>query len=155
VRASLVALTAFLLLSLTALAGAQTCREQVFFDTPDGTIEITHTEALNNCCCTIEPQVLLEDYVLDVHEYEILEGGGCDCLCCFDIEVVVAGLEPGDYTVTIIKHTEYAGIEYLGPWIVTVTGECPPSVHSGFVPCVDTAVSDDEISWGVIKALYR
>lgn len=144
-----------LILACAVLARGQECEELVYFNTWDGTIGISHIQALNNCCCSIDVQTEQQGYLLDVHEYEVLEGGGCDCLCCFDIEVVVSGLEPGDYTVTIIKHTEYSGTEYLGPWLVTVHGSSEPSVWSGFVPCVNTVVPDGETTWGVIKALYR
>jgi hypothetical protein len=154
-RTPAIAAAAILLAATAVCTHAQTCDELVCFSTYDGTIEMSHFQALNNCCCSIDTEVILDGYLLDIHEYEILEGGGCDCLCCFDIEVVVAGLDPGDYTVTVVKHTEYGGTEYLGPWIVTVTGTAAPSVRSAFVPCVDTAVPEDGATWGVIKALYR
>ncbi|MBN2564785.1 MAG: hypothetical protein JXB46_03660 [Candidatus Eisenbacteria bacterium] len=145
---------AVLLATVTGVSG-QTCDESVVFRTYDGTIEMAHAQALNNCCCSIEAQVALEGYVLDIHENEILEGGGCDCLCCFDIDVVVCGLEPGDYAVTVIRHTEYGGTEYLGPWVVTVAGMSAPSVSWDFVPCVETAIDESAVSWGIIKALYK
>jgi hypothetical protein len=154
-KTRLIAPAALVVLSLSVTAFAQTCDEQVFLDTSNGTIAISHIQALYNCCCTIDTEVIQDDYILDVHEYEALEGGGCDCLCCFNLQLTIAGLTPGDYTVTIIKHSEYGGTEHLGPWIVTVTGTSEPSVSSAFVPCVDTAVQENETTWGVIKALYR
>jgi hypothetical protein len=98
--------------------------------------------------------VLQDGFWIDVHEYEHLIEGGCDCLCCFDIQIVIAGLAPGDYTLSIIKHTEHGGVELVGTWLVTVTGSCPPSLLTTYVPCSETGMAE-ETTWGVIKALFR
>jgi len=141
-------------LFLVSLASAQTCDEEVFLTTSDGTIEISHLQTMYNCCCAVDSEVLQDGFWIDVHEYERLIGGGCDCLCCFDIEIVIAGLAPGDYTLSIIKHTEHGGVELVGTWLVTVTGSCPPALLTTYLPCSETG-TDDETTWGVIKALYR
>ena len=141
-------------LFLVSLASAQTCDEEVLLTTSDGTIEISHLQTMYNCCCAVDSEVLQDGFWIDVHEYERLIGGGCDCLCCFDIEIVIAGLDPGDYTLSIIKHTEHGGVELVGTWLVTVTGSCPPALLTTYVPCSETG-ADDETTWGMIKALYR
>ena len=141
-------------LFLVSPASAQMCDEEVLFATSDGTIEISHLQTMYNCCCAVDSDVLQDGFWIDVHEYERLIDGGCDCLCCFDIEIVIAGLAPGDYTLSIIKHTEHGGVELVGTWLVTVTGSCPPSVLTTYVPCSETGMSE-ETTWGVIKALYR
>jgi len=143
------------MLLLVSLASAQTCDEEVFFTTSDGTIEIHHLQTMYNCCCAVDSEVLQDDFWIDVHEYEQLIAGGCDCLCCFDIAIVIAGLAPGDYTLSIIKHTEHGGVELVGTWVVTVTGWCAPSLLTTFVPCSETGMAHEETTWGVIKALYR
>jgi hypothetical protein len=149
--------TATVLLAALAAAppvSAQWCDEEVFLETSAGTIEITHLQSLYNCCCTIESEVIQDGFWIDVHEYERLDMGGCECLCCFDVEVEIGGLEPGRYTVSIIKHSSYGGVELVGFWLVTVSGTSPPLLRTAFLPCGDTGVQD-WTTWGVIKALYR
>jgi len=136
-------------------AAAEVCDEQVVLETFDGTILISHLETTYNCCCGVDSEVLQDGFTLDVHEYEHLIAGGCDCLCCSDVEIEIAGLDPGDYTVSIIKHTEHAGVEFVGTWYVTVSGSCPPLVQTLYRPCGETGAADEETTWGVIKALYR
>lgn len=154
-RTHTTAAVVLIVLFLVSLASAQTCDEEVRFETSDGTIEIYHLQTMYNCCCSVDSEVLQDGFWIDVHEYEHLIGGGCDCLCCFDIEIVIAGLAPGDYTLSIIKHTEHGGVELVGTWFVTVTGSCPPSLLTTYVPCSETGMADDETTWGMIKALYR
>ena len=149
------AVTLLAALLLVSLASAQTCDEEVRLETSDGTIEIFHLQTTYNCCCAVDNEVVQDGFWIDVHEYEQLIDGGCDCLCCFDIETVIAGLDPGDYTLSIIKHSEYGGVELVGTWPVTVTGSCPPSLVTTYVPCSETGMAGEETTWGVIKALYR
>ncbi len=150
-----IAAAVLVVLFLVSLASAQTCDEEVFLTTSDGTIEISHLQSMYNCCCAVDSEVLQDGFWIDVHEYEHLIAGGCDCTCCFDVEIVIAGLAPGDYTLSIIKHTEHGGVELVGTWLVTVTGSCPPSLLTTYVPCSETGMADGETTWGVIKALFR
>lgn len=142
----------------SAAASGHECDEEVLFEVYDGTIEVIHNQSLYNCCCWIEFDVAEGDFAIDVVEWEVLDAGGCDCLCCFDLRIAVAGLEPGDYTVTIWKHSEYGGVEMLGPWVVTVAGTSLPSLTTAYLPCVNTSADEwDEfrLTWGTIKELYR
>lgn len=157
-KAPLIALAAAALVLAPPAAGAQECEEEILFEVYDGTIEIIHSQALYNCCCAIDFDVIQDGLTIDVAEWEELEGGGCDCLCCFDMRVAVAGLDPGDYTITIWKHSEYGGTEMLGPWIVTVTGTSLPSLTAAYTPCVNTSAAEGgefTETWGTIKALYQ
>ncbi|MFH1689236.1 MAG: hypothetical protein ABIE42_03230 [Candidatus Eisenbacteria bacterium] len=153
-RTSFFAIFAAAVLLVASPAWAQDCSEEVVLETFDGTILISHIEALYNCCCTVGSEVLRDGFWIDVHEYEHLTMGGCDCLCCFGVEVEIAGLESGVYTVSIIKHTEHGSVELVGTWPVTVTGSCPPLIRTTYVPCDETGMAD-EGTWGTIKALYR
>jgi len=150
-----IAAAASILIVAAGAVVAQECDEEVLFEVYDGTIEIIHSQALYNCCCAIDFDVIQEGFAIDVAEWEELEGGGCDCLCCFDMRVAVAGLDPGDYTITIWKHSEYGGTEMLGPWIVTVTGTSLPSLTAEYTPCVNTSAGEFRETWGTIKALYQ
>jgi len=143
-----------LALLLSVPAGAQQCDEQVTFETGPGTIQVSHRQSMYNCCCEISFDVATEGYAIDITEYEELIAGGCDCLCCFDLEVQVSGLAPGIYTVRIVKNSEYGGEEVVGEWSVSVTGASDPAVRTAYVPCAASG-ADDETTWGVIKALYR
>lgn len=142
-------------LMAASVATAQTCDDEVFIVTSEGAIEIHHNQTMFNCCCSVLSDVVQEEFLIDVLESEQLIAGGCDCLCCSDVETVIAGLEPGDYTLTLRKESEYGGQEEVGVWLVTVTGTSEPSVRTVYLPCVSTTVEDDETTWGVIKALYR
>jgi hypothetical protein len=153
-RAAVTVAALLAVLAASPLASAQWCDEEVLFDTSPGTIEITHLQSLYNCCCTVECDVIQDGFWIDVHEYERLIMGGCDCLCCFDVEVEIGGLEPGIYTVSIIKHTEFGGVELVGSWPVMVTGTGPAFLRTAYLPCNETGLPD-ETTWGVIKALYR
>ena len=144
-----------ILLLMVSYSAAQTCDEDVLLETYDGTILVSHLQTLYNCCCDVDCEVFQDGFLIDIHEHEHLIAGGCDCLCCSDVEIEIAGLDPGDYTVSIFKHTEHAGVELVGTWSVTVTGSCPPLVVTTYRPCGETGAADEESTWGVIKALYR
>jgi hypothetical protein len=67
-------------------------------------LEIHHKNAAFNCC-PMEEYAELADFsngTLIVSEYEILENGGCFCLCLFDIDYTIARLRPGNYTIRIL-----------------------------------------------------
>jgi len=146
---------AFTLLLLASSVSAQQCDEQVFITTGPGSMWISHRQSLFNCCCTIEFEVIQDSYLILVREHEVLVWGGCDCHCCFDAEVLIEGLAPGDYDVNLAKFTEHGGMEVIGYWLVTVTGESLPALRTGYVPCAETGAAEDDTTWGVIKALYR
>ena len=55
-------------LLLVSLASAQTCDEEVFLTTSDGTIEISHMQTTYNCCCWVDSEVIQDGFWLDVHE---------------------------------------------------------------------------------------
>jgi hypothetical protein len=157
-RGGTAAIAVALAILAAPLAAAQTCDEEVSFEVSDGTIFVYHDQALFNCCCAVEFDVAVAGFEIDITEWEILEGGGCDCLCCFDLAVTIGGLEAGDYVVRVWKESQHGGSELIGTWGVTVDGESAPLLHTAYLPCVSAAVDDAtefEGTWGVIKALYR
>jgi hypothetical protein len=151
-RLAVVALT-FLLFASTA--AAQDCDEEVLVTPGPGSIGISHRQSLFNCCCTIEFEVVQDSYLILVREHEVLVAGGCDCHCCFDAEILIEGLAPGDYDLNLVKFTEHGGMEIVGYWLVTVTGESLPSLRTAYLPCAETGTGEDYTTWGVIKAMYR
>ncbi len=69
-----------------------------------GTLHITHINATFNCCpdsFIVEPD--LEKNVITIAEKEDLTGGGCDCLCLFDLEYAISGIQPGTYTIRVVE----------------------------------------------------
>jgi hypothetical protein len=151
----IVLLGVLLALSVSSPAASQECDEQVTITPGPGSIEVYHQQSLYNCCCSILFDVQQDSYSIEVHEYEDLIEGGCDCVCCFDAHVAIEGLSPGDYGVLLVKHTEYGGDETVGFWNVTVTGESAPGLRTAYLPCSATGATSHEMSWGVMKALYR
>ncbi|MBC8443440.1 hypothetical protein H8D79_01800 [PVC group bacterium] len=136
-------------------AQAQICDEQVTFDTDPGTIICHHTQTEFNCCAWIDFSVTIMEFSISIVEREEYDDGPCYCNCCFDNEIVIGGLEPGLYVVTIWK-IALGGAEYVGTWEVEVDGQSAPFVETTYEPCVQTTVGDDSMwSWGTIKSLYQ
>ncbi len=136
-------------------AQAQICDEQVIFDTDPGTIICHHTQTEFNCCAWIDFAVDVEGFSISIVEAEAYEDGPCYCNCCFDNEIVIGGLEPGLYAVSIWK-IRLEGTGFVGTWEVEVDGQCAPFVETVYEPCVQTTVGDDSTwSWGTMKSLYR
>lgn len=75
----------------------------------EGTLTTVHSNATYNCC-TLEFDVSLtvEGSLLRLVETEAVPGS-CFCLCCYQIEATVAGLEPGSYTVEYCWEDRGAG----------------------------------------------
>ncbi|UCE61213.1 MAG: hypothetical protein JSU63_05585 [Phycisphaerales bacterium] len=64
-----------------------------------GTLDITHYNATYNCCPDdILVALSVDDHHLMLTEEEILDSGGCFCICCFNVEATIVDLEPGLYT---------------------------------------------------------
>jgi len=150
-RIAMLALAVFL--SVPA-ALAQECEEIVLVEPGDGSIGVSHVQALYNCCAWIEFDILQDGFEIDVHEWERFEFGPCYCMCCFDLFATVSGLASGEYEVTVWKHRFDVPTEALGPWIVAVSGSSLPGIETRYFPCAQTDV-DEPGTWGVIKALYR
>ncbi len=151
---SIIAVLATALLTAGS-AQAQICDEQVIFDTDPGTIICHHTQTEFNCCAWIDFSVTITEFSISIVETEAYDDGPCYCNCCFDNEIVIGGLEPGLYAVTIWK-IDLGGAEYVGTREVEVDGQSAPFIETTYEPCVQTTIDDDSLwSWGTIKALYR
>jgi len=149
---------AFLAIAATGAAQWPPCDEQVVLSTPPGGIEIIHSDVEYNCCAWIDIQIEQQPFVVEFYEWELFEFGPCYCVCCFDTEMEVTGLAPGEYTVRLWTVLYEVPPSLAGEWTVTVAGSSEPSVWTVYRPCGQTAVQDEGAvpgSWGVIKALYR
>lgn len=148
---------AVLILLCASALPAQMCEEEVAFYVGDGSIEVQHSQTSFNCCAWLGFEVYQEGSAIDIFEWEHLDPpGGCNCLCCFDVQVVIGGLEAGEYTVTVTKRYDGGAEEVLGPWTVTVTGSGEPVLLTSYLPCAAASVHEQaETSWGMIKSQYR
>jgi hypothetical protein len=156
------ALAAGVLLLSAASSSAQICDEQISLVVSAGTIEISHTDVQFNCCAWIDMELAQGASLIEFTEREMFEVGPCFCVCCYDFDMAVGGLEPGEYTVRVWKaYDNFDGTwttVLAGEWVVTVQGSSPPFVRTEYLPCGETFVPDEgdaRSGWGTIKALYR
>ena len=128
-----------------------------------GDVTFYHKAAIYNCCC--EPATFtlaIEEQTLTITE-TVEELIPCDCDCCFDFDVTVAGLAPGLWTVVYTWFDRETG----GPMERVLTVEVP-DVGGGDSPLVALAHSSDclasstvpmddfqDLSWGTLKGRYR
>ncbi len=67
-------------------------------------LSITHRNAGFNCCPDELAVIIgIDGNVITIEEVEYLYGGGCDCLCLFDLDYEITGLPPGEYTVEVVE----------------------------------------------------
>lgn len=84
--------------------------DEIVYTTQAGTLNVVHQNATYNCC--------LEDVAIALdaagNELNLVETENvtnpCRCLCCFDAETVITGIDPGTYTVEFC-------------WLENITGE--------------------------------
>jgi hypothetical protein len=147
------ALVLALLLPATPCTASYFCPlECVVIEPTEGGMDVRHVQAEYNCCCWVDFNVVREGHAIDIYEMECFEVGPCYCMCCFELEVSIGGLEPGPYTVTVWKD----GV-FFGTWEVVVEGTSPERLETSYVPCVETSTPEPPAfgTWGTIKALYR
>lgn len=115
-----------------------------------GALHVLHANATYNCCITeIAFQLTVSGGVIRLVEHEILEGGGCDCMCCYDVEALVVDLEAGVYAVELCwQDWEEPGQRCLiqhDVAIPPVVGVCCQDISDGPIPyetCSDGAQSE-------------
>ncbi len=127
-----------------------------------GTVRLTHLAAMYNCCP--EPilyDVGLQEGVLTVTE-RVLEESPCDCVCCFDLEVVVTDVPPGDWAVVLRWFDAESGAwsELTGAVTVPVSpARVMPRAELAVEPvCLNTTGIEPNFetsAWGAVKSAYR
>jgi len=83
------------------------CDAQVLgwaFDAAEGTLALTDSRVLLNCCGDHSMGIELVDGVYVITETDAPDGGGgrCDCLCVFDYAMTVDGLAAGTIAVRLV-----------------------------------------------------
>lgn len=75
-----------------------------------GALSLTHVNTAFNCCVdSLSVAVSVSGDTVRVTESEILDQGGCDCLCLYDLDCRVDHLPPGSYVLEIEQM--YLGVE--------------------------------------------
>jgi hypothetical protein len=78
----------------------QDCIEYQYYG--DSVLELHHINACFNCCPReIVAHIDINDNVIIIEESEAEQG--CFCLCLFDVNYKIEGLQPGKYTIEIIE----------------------------------------------------
>jgi hypothetical protein len=78
----------------------QDCVEYQYYG--DSVLELNHINACFNCCPgEIFAHIDINDNVIVIEESEAEQG--CFCLCLFDTNYRIDGLQPGEYTIKIIE----------------------------------------------------
>ena len=91
--------------------------DEIVYTATAGTLNVTHENATYNCC--------LDDIAIALdaagNELNLVEtenvANPCRCLCCFNAETTITGLDAGTYTVTFCwteKHDRRGGVRYAG-----------------------------------------
>lgn len=105
----------------------------------DSILRLTHRNAGFNCCSELSAEITVEEGVITILEIESLVGGGCHCLCLYDMEFEIAGLTPGDYDVTVIE-----------PYWQGNTETLEFAVNLASQPSGTYCVNRDTYPWGVL-----
>ena len=91
----------------------------------DGTMTVTvegcalhfvHASVVTNCCLAYEPRVTIEGFQIVIEEID--NGPPCDCICRFDLGLLITGLPEGLYTIAVAP--------FPGDDKMTFTVELPP-----------------------------
>ncbi|MEW5796161.1 MAG: hypothetical protein AB1772_07345 [Candidatus Zixiibacteriota bacterium] len=99
-----------------------------------GTLMMTHVNAGLNCCPTeISAQFSFEGSTITVTEIEDLSGGGCHCLCLYDLEYRILNLAPGEYRLVIIE-------PYVEPPVAVLDFTLGLTIAASGVHCVERTV---------------
>jgi len=103
-----------------------------------GVLLLKHINTGFNCCPDeLFADITIEDNVITIVEDEFLEGGGCDCICLFDVDYQISNLPPGEYTIKVY------GMYLLGADILEFTVDLASSPSGTY--CVDR----DHYPWGI------
>ncbi len=81
----------------------------------DCVLYIYHRGVVTNCCLEYTPKVEIDGSVIRVTEID--SGPPCDCICPFDLEIAIEGLEPGMYVINMVA--------FLHPDPISITVEIP------------------------------
>jgi hypothetical protein len=105
----------------------------------EGVLLLEHVNAGFNCCPDdILADISIQGSVITIEEDESLEpGGGCDCLCLFDVGYRIDNLPPGEYTIRVY------GMYLLGAEILEFSVDLASSPSGAY------CLHRDHYPWGI------
>ena len=71
---------------------------------------VTHKNSEFNCCIdTILVKLIQKNNFIKLIETEVLDNGGCDCICPYEVKTIIKVPDFGIYTIEIWVNGEYEG----------------------------------------------
>jgi hypothetical protein len=83
------------------------------YDYDDGTLSLTHYNAVLNCCPVLTADVDISASEIVITQIDSLHQGGCDCICRYDLSYEISDLLPGEYSITMIEPYLYGDRDTL------------------------------------------
>jgi len=77
------------------------------------TLSLSHINAVLNCCPVFVADVTIDDNNIIIKEIDSLFNGGCDCICCYDLEYEIQNLPLDEYTITFLEPYLFDGEDTL------------------------------------------
>jgi len=114
----------------------QDCIEYVYDG--ESILTLRHINAGFNCCpdsLTAQFHVSVGSIIID--EGEVLDQGGCHCLCLYDLDYRIANLPPGPYAIRVNQ-------PYLWPGAAVLEFQVDLSAATSGSHCVER----DQYPWG-------
>jgi hypothetical protein len=96
--------------ALSDTADGLTC---LAYDYDDGTLSLTHYNAVLNCCPVLTAEFDIRASEIVITEIDSLHQGGCDCVCRYDLNYLISNLLPGEYAIKVIEPYMPAGEDTL------------------------------------------
>jgi len=94
-----------------ALGETYAAQECLVWNYDDGNLWLTHSNATYNCCLdSISVSMVAGQQTITVVEREYLAaGGGCHCLCQYNLDYSVTNVTAGQYTLLLFSENSNAG----------------------------------------------
>jgi len=133
----------------------------------NGDLFVEHLNSLHNCCVDLAHEVEFPGILSIDHEILIREvepgGPGCDCVCWFDVDLVIHDLPPATYTLHYTWDTDPdLAVEVWATETLTVEKPQPnllpvePTTETFLSECHDgDSVPADGVAFDRLKAWYR
>jgi hypothetical protein len=131
------------------------CTDNFIVEIAGGEVTLYHLGAFYNCCPEFAYDVALEGGEIRIQETEV--EALCDCLCCLDLQVEIAEVPAGAYTLLFswLDTEEGAWREWSTQIVVPAAGQIGPPQVMSFSDSGCLTVGTRTESWGAIKRRYQ
>jgi hypothetical protein len=94
-----------------ALGQTYSAQECLAWNYEDGNLWLEHANAIYNCCLdSVSVTMTAGQQTITVVEHEHLAaGGGCHCLCQYNLDYLVPDVEASQYTLQLLSESSNAG----------------------------------------------